>query len=291
VLFVAAGNAVIDPVESKLNLTSARLSLSGAAARLVRGRLGIKRLVPGPFGTLSVSARRSESVPVVDPFLEQCGLAATSKRTSPVPLASPLPVLTNPESVDGPSVNWSVKAGLNGYINGSGAIFGLDGATVNRVPNAPPQVPPTGFTFPFVAGQHASNDAGLIDDQAVVNGSGTVLYCNQPHGFRVAISNPTVVIDGANSRIIADLDTNIAGEWTPTRRVDFATLDLSEVTPVSSEPGTVTWAEVPTRLSQTGADALRFCDIPPVPGLPGGGCLYPAGKDFDPITVVATTTG
>ncbi len=124
----------------------------------------------------------------------------------------------------------------------------------------------------------------------MINGTGTVVYCNEPHGFRIAISNPTVVIDGANSRIIADLDTNITGEWTPTRRVDFMTLDLSGVTPASPEAGTVRWPDVPTELSETGAAALRFCDIPITPDAPPS-CLYPAGTAFDPITVTATIIG
>lgn len=290
VLFAAVGNAVIDPVESKLNLTSARLSLSGAAARLIRGRLRLRRLPAGPFGRLSLTARRTVSVPPVDPYLEQCDLAATSKRISPVAPASPLPVLADPQAT-GDDVSWSIRNGLNLYVGGVGSIELLGGVT-SSVTQPPAGPPVTSFTFPQAPGQYAANDTGtLADDQAVVNGSGTVVYCNKAHGFRAAISNPTVVIDGANSRIIADLDTNIAGVWTPTRRVDFVTLDLSEVTPTSSEPGIVTWPAVPTQLSQTGADALRFCDIPPVPGLPGGGCLYPAGKPFDPITVVATTTG
>lgn len=289
VLFVARGNAIIDPVESKLNLTSAKLSLSGSAARLIRGRLRMRRLPAGPFGRLSLSAKRSESVPVVDPYLEQCGLAATSKRTGAVTPAGPLPFLTVPLPTDGSAITWAVKSSLNGYINGIGEIVGLDGATVNRIPGAPLQAPPTGFTFPSVAGQYAANGVEATDDQAVINGSGTVVYCNEPHGFRVAISNPTIVIDGANSRIIADLDTNITGEWTPTQRVDFADLNLSGVTP-TTEPGVVTWTDIPTTLSDTGADALRFCDIPIQPGAPPS-CLYPAGTPFDPITVVATTSG
>ncbi len=54
----------------------------------------MKRLPAGPFGRLSLSAKRWETVPVVDPYLEQCGLAATSKSISPVPVHAPLPTLT-----------------------------------------------------------------------------------------------------------------------------------------------------------------------------------------------------
>ena len=75
VLFRAVGSAVIDPVEARLNLTSARLSLTGTAARLIRGKLRINRLPGGSFGRFSLSARGVKPpVPVVDPFLEQCGL-------------------------------------------------------------------------------------------------------------------------------------------------------------------------------------------------------------------------
>ena len=287
ILFTAVGNAVIDPVESKLNLTSANLSLTGAAAKLIRSKLGIKRLPAGPFGRLSLSAKRSQPVPVVDPFLEQCGLAATSKRTGTVASAVPLPILADPLATDSQGITWGVRASLNGYVNSFAPIVGLDGTTANRMPPIP-QVPPSSFTFPGAVGSYAANDGGTADDQAILNATGGVLYCNQAHGFRIVISNPTVVIDGANSRIIADLDTNISGVWTPTQRVDFVSLDLTGVEPTSPEPGTVVWTNVPTKLTQTGLDAMRLCDIS-APGAPPG-CVYQAGSSFDPITVTARVT-
>jgi hypothetical protein len=181
-------------------------------------------------------------------------------------------------------VTWAVKSSLNGYINSVGSIVGLNGALVNRPPG-PLTIPPNNFLFEFDSGQLAENGAGTEDDQAITNATGTVVYCNSPHGFRIAISNPTVVIDGANSRLIADVDTNISGDWMPTQRVDLVTLDLTSITPTVQPGVRTTWSNVPTTLTQAGSDALRLCEVS-VPGAPPG-CLYPAGTAFAPITVEA----
>jgi hypothetical protein len=277
-------STVVDTVEGRITLSGAKVSLTKAAASVLRTRLTLRRLFAGPAGTLSVSARWTEIVPLVDPYFEQCGLAATSKTVGSVPGATALPTLTGPKALTGAVPSWAVKSTLNGYINSIGSIVGLEGATVNRVPG-PPSIPPTGFTFPLGNGQLAENGPGTQDEQAVVNGTGTVVYCNAPHGFRIAISNPTIVIDGANSRIIADVDTNISGDWMPTQRVDLVTLDLTEIVPTVEDGISTTWTNVPTTLTQAGSDALRLCEVS-VPGAPPG-CLYPAGTAFAPITVVA----
>jgi hypothetical protein len=283
---VLAGDAstVVDTVEGRITLAGAKVSLTKAAASAIRTRLKLRRLFAGPVGTLSVSARWTEIVPLVDPYFEQCGLAATSKTLGSVPAATPLPTLTGPRPLFGAPTTWAVKSSLNGYINSIGSIIGLEGATVNRVPG-PPSIPPTGFTFAFANGQLAENGPGTHDEQAIVNATGTVVYCNAPHGFRIAISNPTVVIDGANSRIIADVDTNISGDWMPTQRVDLVTLDLTGIVPTVEDGISTTWTNVPTTLTQAGSDALRLCEVS-VPGAPPG-CLYPAGTPFAPVTVIA----
>jgi hypothetical protein len=283
VLFSAPAAAVIDTVEGRISLSGAKISLTSAAARALRSKLRIKRLPAGDVGRLSMSVRWSEILPLIDPYLEQCGLAADSKTTGSVPSATPLPNLLAPMTLFGRGMTWAVKSSLNGYINSIGSIVGLSGALVNRVPG-PPTIPPTGFSFQFAGGQLAENGGGLEDNQAIVESTGTVVYCNSAHGFRIAISNPTVVIDGASSRVIADVDTNISGDWMPTQRVDLVTLDLTGITPTSTIFSTE-WADVPTTLTQAGSDALRLCEVS-VPGAPPG-CLYPAGTAFAPITVTA----
>jgi hypothetical protein len=285
-LIAGPAAAVIDAVEGRVSLSGAKVTLTSAAARSIRNRLKVKRLPAGDVGRLSASVRWTETLPPVDPYLEQCGLAATTRTVGTVPAATPLPNLTSPVTTSGGTTNWAVKGSLNGYINSIGSIVGLDGAVVIRPPG-PPSVPPLSFMFQAAAGQLAANGVGTEDDQAVLNSTGTIVYCNAAHGFRIAISDPTVVIDGTNSRIIADVDTNISGDWMPTQRVDLVSLDLTGITATQPSPSQTSWGNVPTTLTQAGSDALRLCEVS-VPGAPPG-CLYPAGTAFAPITVTAST--
>ncbi len=132
-----------------------------------------------------------------------------------------------------------------------------------------------------------ATQAGTADDQAVLNGTGTVVYCNQAHGFRINIANPTVVIDGASSRIIADVNTNISGDLTPSQRVHLADLDVPSVTIDEQRASAeVTWPAISSdAFANDGSDALRLCEVS-VPGAPPG-CLYPPGTTLDALTVTA----
>ena len=280
-LFTSKVKTDVEPAIAKVTYRNSVLKLSKRAAGVIKSKLRIKRLPAGKIGGLSGDLQE----PFEDPYLELCGLPATSLTAATVPEFVAPPTLADPVTTVGNAITWGFKASLNGYVNAIGSIQGLDGATVNRIPFTPPQVPPSGFTFAFEAGEYDGNAAGTADDQAVLNGSGSVMYCNQAHGFRVNIANPTVVIDGASSRIIADVFTNISGNLNPAQRVHLADLDLAMATIDDSVVGEVTWQDVPVTLSQTGSDALRLCEVS-VPGAPAG-CVYPAGIELDDLTVTA----
>lgn len=286
-LFTAAGKPVIGPDGEKLSLSGAKLSVTREATVLIRKKLRLKSLPAGDFGRAFLDLRLTGGEAVLDPYFGQCGLAAVDKGIGFVPSAAPLPDLTGPQATAGEPVTWAFRNSLNAYVNGLGRIEGLDGASVNRSPAARPQEPPTGFTFGFSAGSLARNGPGVADDQAVLNGTGTIVYCAAFHGFRIAISNPAIVIDGASSRVIADVDTNILGNWTPAQRVDLAELDISSAT--ATEPGasSVKWAGIPATLSQSGSDALRLCELSFFGAPPA--CLYRAGEALESLTVVADT--
>ena len=289
--FVAKGSNAIDADLGTLKVGWTKLKLSPGVARLIKQRLNLKRLPAGQIGSFSATAQEAFE----DPYLDLCGLPATSLSLATFPEAVGPPVLGDPVTTVGEPITWGIKEGLNGYVNVFGSIQGLDGATVNRIFMAPPQVPPTGFTFVPQQGEYDSNGAGTADDQAVLNGSGSVMYCNQAHGFRINISNPTVVIDGGSSRLIADVNTNISGDLMPTKRVHLADLDLSEAIITEPQAGEVQWefpadqlADTPTSavtLSQDGSEALRLCEVS-LPGAPPG-CLYPPGTLLDELTVNA----
>lgn len=279
------GKTDIDPVAGVVAMTKGKLSLTGKVVRKVKRKLRLKKAPRGVIGKLDFGGQAAFE----DPYLAECGLAANTRTAGTLPAPAPLPDLSGAVASAGNPVTWGVKASLRGYIGGVGKFVALDGATVNDLPPFPGP-PPSGFTFPDDA-EYAANGPGAGDDQAVLNGSGTILFCNATHGFRIALSNPTVVIDGASSRLIADVDTNTMdlstgiSDWIPAQRIDFATLDTGSIVPDAGTPGKVTWTDVPANLTAAGATSLRLCAGNPGP------CSYVEGAEFDPITVTVKTTG
>ena len=132
--------------------------------------------------------------------------------------------------------------------------------------------PGSTFGFPFANGTYEAGTApDHSDDKLVSNATGTVLFCKSGHGFSVLIKNPTVTIDGENSRLTADVGVNQNGTWYGFQRADIAELDLSGVEPEVSDGGnTLAWEDIPAKLSADGAAATG---------------LYPAGELLDSITV------
>lgn len=192
-----------------------------------------------------------------------------------------LPTLSNPTATSSPAnLNWGFKASFRGYVYGTMTAAGEPDKALQALDGAsrafPPFDPTRGFSFPVSDGQYSSNGPGVGDDQAVIPGTGTALICNAEHSFWASISDPTVVIDGENSRIVATISQNINGNgmfgergpWQTPQRVDLADLDLAAVTPVEGASG-VTYTDIPVSLS---SDAAPFA-------------TYPAGTALDPISV------
>lgn len=271
------------------------LALTGEAAKALRTALGLDGITGGKLGSAAISAQVSAATPVpappapedkkpepdplVDPYLAQCGVAATSKVTGTLPAAGALPTLTGAKTTTGPAaLTWGFKAGFRSYVvfGASGTLQTLEGASTN---GAPPVI--SSFNFPVTAGSYADNDpVDMTDDQAVIDGSGKALFCATGHEFRVVISNPTVVIDGEDSRIVADVDTNLTGVWTPSQRIDLADLDLDGITPFYNHSGAeVTWSDIPATLTESGAEAI--CGT--------GACSYVEGTELDPIDLAVKT--
>jgi hypothetical protein len=279
-LFSGPAATLVDPIERRIQLSGAKVSLTGAAAKALRGKLKLRRLSAVSAGTLSISMRWTEVLPLVDPYFEQCGIAASSKLTGSLPAPAPLPVLAGAEPTVGAGVDWGFRSSFRGYIFGAGgSMQALNGAGVVQAGPFP-----SSFTWPHAPGSYSINDPiDMSDDQAIINSTGDVLLCNSPHGFRVVISDPTIVIDGDEGRIIADVDANFTNKWVPAQRIDLATLDLSAVTPFYNRSGAeVTWSDVPVTLTQSGADAICGTGEAPV-------CGYSAGDPLDAITVESRT--
>ncbi|MGB0119372.1 MAG: HtaA domain-containing protein [Solirubrobacterales bacterium] len=289
-IFKVNGKAKADLEGNSVKVNSSKLNLTSAAGKKLRKSLKLKKRPSGKVGTFVFYGKVTEApvdpcvanpeaegcgpVVLTDPYMAQCGVEATSQAVPGLPAAQPLPVLAGAQSSTAPATfSWGLKASFRAYINfaAGGSLHALDGATRDGFG------PTAGFNFNVADSTYTSNGtADPDDDQAIINGSGTSLFCGTGHGFRVAISNPTVVIDGANSRIVADIDTNLTGVWTSAQRVDVADLDLAAAQPTYNKSGAeITWADVPATLS-TAMDGV-------IPG-------YAAGAALDPITVGATVT-
>lgn len=276
-VFNAAGKPAVDSATGLASLSGGKLSLTSSAAKKLRKSLKLKKAPKGSIGRLFVQVKTT----FIDQYNEECGVGVASRAIDSWPAAMPLPTLSNASATTSPtSVSWGFKASFRGYVYGTMAAAGkadsalqaLDGATRSGFPLDPTR----GFAFPVSDGQYSANGAGPGDDQAVINGSGTALLCNSEHSFWASISDPTIVIDGENSRIVATISQNINGNgmfgelgpWQTPQRVDLANLDLESVTPTENGSGT-TYADVPVSLSESAAPFAT----------------YPAGTALDPITV------
>lgn len=300
VFFRAKGQPQLDG--SSVTLNGAKLSLTAKGASALRTQLGLKALAAGRTGTAAVSARLDPIPapaptpaaatpappqkiddgglpPLADPYAAQCALSVTGRTPGNASGPAPTPTLSNPTAVSGGAIDWGFLQSFRFYV-----VTVSGGTIVPIAPATAPNQPFSGFSFPS-SGQYALNAAGDSgDDQAVIDGSGEVVLCNSPHGFRIVLSNPTVTIDGENSRLTVDVDTNMSGVHTPTQRVDLATLDIADADPFYNEDAqTVTWSKLPAALTAAGSEALALCSESPGP------CSYEAGDQLEPVTVTATT--
>ncbi|HEX5713609.1 MAG TPA: HtaA domain-containing protein [Solirubrobacterales bacterium] len=179
------------------------------------------------------------------------------------------------QSVAGTSIEWGFKDSFRNYVINvpppGGSIQALDGAVANPA-GASMAAPGSFFDFPVAEGTYEPGTApDHSDDKLVVKGSGTALFCKAGHGFNVALKNPELVIDGDDSRIVADVGVNQNGTWYGFQRADIAELDLSGVEPQVSDSGnTLVWEDIPAKLSADGDLATG---------------LYDEGEGLDPITV------
>jgi len=270
-IFSTSGPYEVDRSVGTVVLPRQDLRFTSNGAKLIRKGLRLKKLPASKVGTLALDSQAAFE----DPFATECELPATSKTRGSLPVVGPLPTFEPSTPLTGDNLTWGFKASFRGYISNSGLFRGEGGATVNA---GFPGAPPTGFTFPFQSGDLAGDSTRTVE-----SASGSITACHKGQ-FRLTMSEPAVVIDGAESRIVMTIDTNISGDWVVGQRVDFATLNPTGISPVD-EDGVLTWTAVPAVLTQNGAAALRL-------RMPGGsGDLYPAGTELDPITVKVRTGG
>lgn len=285
-------------VGSTLLLRSRGLRLTGKGARLLRKRLGLGRGLAGRVGLLVVRAEiKAPAAPIVAPptpdptpdpkvaypYEAECpvpfveGSEGFSDAPGEVGGTAAAPIF-NPgtsQEVTGTTVEWGFKASFRNYVAfvpPAGSLQAVEGAGANPSEELM-ALPEAFFDFPVATGTYEPGTApDHSDDLLVADGSGAALFCKPDHGFNVVLKNPTVTIDGEDSRITADVGVNLNGVWHPFQRADVASLDLEGVEPEIADSGnTLTWEDVPASFTAAAEVAT--------------GGLYEAGEALDPVTV------
>lgn len=280
--FLLGEAATVDDRVGTVSLAGRPASLTKRAAKVLSDRLGLAKLRAAKVGTAALSSQAAFE----DPYAETCQLPATSKVTGDLPVA-PLPEpIAGGVTATGNGITWGIRSGLRSYLfflpDGQGVMQGIDGGQV--VPNpAPPPAPPvpTGFSFPFSNGSWDLGEETAGDEKVLLEGSGSILLCHKTQ-FRILLSNPKIVIDGFDARMIVDVDTNVLGEWFPRTRVRLANLVTSTAT-FQQVDGTATWTGVPVVLTETGSKALRLAPFSPT-------FRYQAGQSLESINFTLTST-
>lgn len=261
-----------------VSLVGGKLQLTTAAAGALKQRLGLRQaLTKTGVGTIWLEAR---------------AIRAAESKDSGTPASPPAKIDPNPpyeaaRAVIGGGTDWGVLASWRGYILGNfgpgsvGSIATAEGATSTGTLSEASSF----FSFPAAAGSYAKGLDGNAD-KLTLHSQGSVKFAKPGHCIvEVKLSDLELTIDGANSGIeldsIYDIDTPAGMSCTDqpavsTDDVDFATLDVSAVTPIYSAGGkTITWDAIPAKLTAAGAAAF--------------GAGYPEGQSLDPVTISVET--
>lgn len=289
-LFRAAGQPVVSV--SSVKLTKAELSLTGKAAEELRDRFDNDRISAGRIGSAAVSAtvtpaaKPAEPAKKIDdggpidpyPYTSQCPIPAGKPGTGPGQIArfAPSPLFDVDQEVSGTSIEWGFKQDFRDYIHPSGSLLAVEGASAHPA-GADMSVAGSFFEFPMDGTYEAGSKPNGAGDKLVADGTGAMLFCMPSHGFDIVFKNPTVTLDGNDSRITADVGMNVNGQWYPFQRADIAELDLSSATRNIADGGhTIEWEDIPATLTADGTQAA------------GLSAFYPAGTPLDPVTVKTT---
>jgi len=261
------GNAV--------SLQAGKLELTGAAASALKQKLGLQQApARSGVGMIWLDAHTVPAAGASTP--PPAASEPAAKEDSKPPYAAPL-------ALTGGGFDWGVLASWRSYILGNfgpgsvGGIATADGATATGTLSEASSF----FSFPGADGSYRKGLNGNAD-KLTLQTEGSVKFAKPGHCIvEVKLSDLELTIDGADSGIeldsIYDIDTPAGMSCTdqpavPTADVDFATLDVSAVTPTYSDGGrTITWSAIPARLTAAGAAAF--------------GAGYPADQELDPVTV------
>lgn len=188
--------------------------------------------------------------PVVPPFGGPFGDACVTETAfDPLmwsePDPAPLPAAT---AVTAATLTWDMRPEFRDYVDAGGRITTWSGA--GRAPDGR-------FTFTFDRAERAG-------DLVVARFRGRIDFCYPAHSFRIALADPTVVIDGGAPHILMTGDSYqgvppVLPTLIPPRRVRLATFTAPAPTGAGA---TRTWTVAATTLTTAGADIANATESP-----------------------------
>ncbi len=253
-----------------VGLEEGKLQLTSEAASALERKLGLERnLTKRGVGMVWLAARTGATAPAAP---------------APEPLKPPYAAA---KAIVSGGADWGVLASWRSYVLGNfgpgsvGTITTAEGATSTGTLSESSAF----FSFPAASGSYEKGLGGNAD-RLTLHTAGSVKFAKPGHCIvEVKLSDLELTIDGANSGIdldsIYDIDTPAGMSCTdvpavPTAGVDFATLDVSAVSPTySAGDKTITWSAIPAKLTAAGAAAF--------------GAGYPDGQQLDPVTISVDT--
>ncbi|MEV4421342.1 HtaA domain-containing protein, partial [Patulibacter sp. NPDC049589] len=250
--------------------------LTAAAAKTLRGRLGVKGLKAGVFASSTLSVRLAvpggpgSTVPGTGTGTGTMPGTPTSPTTPTAPVVpSPgaPPVDTAPLA---DAIEWGVRASFRNYVLSGGSILPSDGAR---------QTPAGLFRWKTPT---VTYDAGTGALTAAFHGSVSFekYGVGEAAALRLWVRNPRVVVPAASTSgtLYADVSSKQLSDG---RIVDYPNVAFADLGPATSTipagvgaGGTLSWSNVPAKLTATGADAFAG--------------FYPAGDALDPVSLIVT---
>jgi Htaa len=210
------GAVALDQAAGTASLRGARVMLTRAGARAIARRLGLARLRPGRFGTITVDALlRSPPPSPGAPGSPSPGPPSGGPPSSP-PISDEPPVPARPPGaadVGGATIVWHVRDSWVRYASTEQDAVPLGGAVPgpaipqeqHACPDAPAAAAPPplvyAYTVPFAHGWH---DAAGGRTALYTRGGARFVFPS--HGIDLQVVDLEVEINGAASRLIARFD-------------------------------------------------------------------------------------
>jgi hypothetical protein len=169
---------------------------------------------------------------------------------------------TTDAKVKNSTIGWGVKESFRNYVEGPIADGGIE--------VTPPAVREDDGTFTWKKGR---GKVDVAEDTANVKLKGTVYFYGHDEGsgptLEIYVDKPRLLIDGANSVLIADVSSRLGGDLIEYPGVELVAIDATGLD-LKEVGGKVTVTGLATELTEEGAEAFAG--------------FYGPGTPFDPLS-------